>query len=480
MTLSAHKRVVSPAARTKLLHTIAKQVKKDAWMNEELYNTVWEQEYQFVAESYIKKFQKYADLWLASEAGKAYQSYVQKSRYLLSPSELTYRSTAKKIQGDLQPEQLLSYKPPSAKATVQPYKGITLGIDEIRDIFAILENTVDVGPIEQSSESEDSSSDEATTWFEMDIANLRKDKSKDPAQHTSWYARFSGVSTTVITNIIYYHCNIYNQAGRRTELTDASLQSLIRCVDTPGKHTPWPLLDSTLAEWKTFFESTPEIANANRPGRDQMELDSFKKGEPDLPPKAQVSNVTIATDVKRNQDRETFRIQLEAARVPTIDLSLGDILSAESFPPASFSPDPMPAYYFRYMHADIHEQTGLHNCRLDHELNRLGLLQHRITAQITDLKKEKDTLLMKSRAIKAIEASLGSLLVESSQTVSAVAKMNQRVSEFEGRPRMQAALQHEMSRKQTPRTSLSATASPASHFPMYAEFNGFVSSSYVH
>jgi hypothetical protein len=480
MTLSAHKRVVSPAARTKLLHAIAKQVKKDAWMKEELYNTIWEQEYQIVADSYTTKFQKYANLWLASDAGKAYQSYVQKSRYRLSPSELTYRSTAKKIQGDLQPEQLLFYKPPSGKATVQPYKGITLGIDEIRDIFAILENTVDVGPIEQASESDDSSSDEATLWFEMDIANLRKDKSKVPAQHTSWYARFSSVSTTVITNIIYFHCNIYSQAGRRTELTDASLQNLIRCVDTPGKHTPWPLMDSTLAEWKQFFDSTPEIANADRPSQDQMDLDSFKKGEPDLPQKAQISNVTIATDVKRNQARETFRMELDAARVPTTDLSLGDILSAESFPPASFSPDPMPAYYFRYMHTDLHEQTALHNCRLDHEINRLGLLQHRITSQIADLQMEKDTLLKKCRAIQGIEASLGSLLVENSQTVSAVAKMNQRVSDFERRPRMAGALQHEMSRKQTPRTSLSGTASPISHFPLYAEVSGFVSSSYVH
>jgi hypothetical protein len=394
--------------------------------------------------------------------------------------ELTYRASAKKIQGDLQPEHLLSYKPPSAKATVEPYEGITLGIEEIRDIFAILENTVDVAPIEQSSESDDSSSDEATTWFEMDIANLRNDKSKDPAQHTSWYARFSAVTTTVITNIIYYHCNIYNQAGRRTDLTDASLQNLIRCVDTPGKHTPWPLMDSTLAEWKQFFDATSEIASAKRPGRDQMDLDSFKKGEPDLPPKAQISNVTIATDAKRNQARETFRIQLEAARVPTTDLSLGDILSAESFPPASFSPDPMPAYYFRYMHTDLHEQTALHACRLDHEINRLGLLRHRITTQITDLQTEKDTLFKKCRAIRAIEASLGSLIVENSQSVSAVAQMNQRVSEFEGRPRMQTALQHEMSRKQTPRTSLSGTASPASHFPMYTEVSGFVSLSYVH
>ena len=87
ITLSAHKRVVSPAARTKLLNAIAKQVKKDAWMKEEVYKTVWEQEYQVVADSYIKKFQKYAELWLASDAGKAYQSYVQKSRYRLSPSD---------------------------------------------------------------------------------------------------------------------------------------------------------------------------------------------------------------------------------------------------------------------------------------------------------------------------------------------------------------------------------------------------------
>ena len=478
MTLSAHKRVVSPSARTKLLHAIAKQVKKDAWMTEELYNTVWEQEYQVVAELYIKKFKKYADMWLASDAGKAYQSYVRKSRYRLSPSELTYKARAKKIQGNLQPEDLLLYKPPSAKATVKLSKGIDLGIAEIRDIFSILENTVDVGPIEPASD--ESSSNEATLWFEMDFINLRKDKPKAPAQNTSWYARFSMVSTTVITNIIYYHCNIYSQAGRRTDLTDASLQNLIRYVDTPGKHTPWPLMYSTLAEWKEFFGDKPEIANAERPGQDQMDLESFKKGEPDLPQKAQISDVTIATDVKRNEARETFRIELGAARVPTTDLSLDNILSAESFPPASFSPDPIPAYYFRYMHTDLHEQTALHNCRLDHEINRLGLLQHRITTQIADLKLEKETLLKKCRVIHGIEASLGALLAESSQTVSSVAKMNQRVSDFEQNRSMARALQHEMSRKHTPRTSLSATASPVSHFPQYDGVSGFVSSSYVH
>jgi len=81
--------MVSPSARKTLLQAIAKQVRKDVWMNEEIYNTVWEQEYRFVVESYIKKFKKYADMWLESDAGKAYESYVKKTRYCFSPSELT-------------------------------------------------------------------------------------------------------------------------------------------------------------------------------------------------------------------------------------------------------------------------------------------------------------------------------------------------------------------------------------------------------
>lgn len=339
---------------------------------------------------------------------------------------------------------------------------------------------MDVIPIEQASD--ESSSDEATLWFEMDITNILKDKSKPSAQHTSWYAHFSSVGTTIIMNIIYYHCHIYSQTGRRTDLTESSLENLIRCVDTPGQYTPWPLMDSTLAEWKQFFDSNPEIANVKRLGPDQMDLDSFKKVEPDLPETAQISAITTAADVKRNQDREVFRLEVEAAGIPTTELSLGDILSAESFPPASFSPDSIPAYYFRYMHTDIHEQTALHNCRLDHEINRLGLLQHRITAQIADLQKEKATLILKCRTITGIEASLVALFNDNSQTISAVETMNQRVSNFERNPCMAEALQREMSLKQTPRTSLSGTppgVSPHSHFPQYAGVSGFVSSSYV-
>jgi hypothetical protein len=413
-------------------------------------NEIWKEEHEGLMATLEETWRGFADQWLASEAGKGFQTMLDASKYdpfILSSDPDNRASKARKDELDASCLEAYEYRAPRAEP--KSYKGIPWGINQIYQCFRFLHNVTDVesfrvnskgqyerpGSADPQDEDDEDEWDENDLWFSADIPEVMK------RTNDSWLCRLGAAASGVIVQIIYIVKRYADQNGKPVTMSSQAVRDLIlRSPTLPiadGTWPPFPCSTGPLRDWVAIFQDKHrDDASSDAPGSpSEVEFMGANMGANKMF-KTELERITEGrlADLDRGEIQgsagiglgmlharhEAAVMQYESQGGDPSEFGGFDILTPLSFPPAPRYPRQLTEEETYFIDANFEGKCSIMWNLMDKELKRAIIIRDEADNRITFLQEKMDEFTKEVTTYKELKKELDTKVVAFGQLTADV------------------------------------------------------------
>jgi hypothetical protein len=263
---------------------------------------------------------------------------------------------------------------------------------------AIISLTVELFDDDAESDIYGELPENALSWYEFDIADMRNDLATQPCPNRSWYARLKAVCDQTLIRLILLHQGQPNAEGGRQQWTDEFVSKNIQRVLTvilpeqaaAARQRPvpsrFPIDVLSLDAWRTDFEKF-HVMQHSEPTEIEAKMQSVSRGEmAKVPPQTVKQSVDEAAAVPHHTLNELMGRHYDKTGTPKPEhLSPEQFGSVFTYPYAPLAPYQVDEFTEAFIGTNVYGQAKLMFSRIEAEYVRLQVLQAQISEDMKRL-----------------------------------------------------------------------------------------------